>query len=133
MVDDQSDRRYGSLMPKLRRLTIVSLNPERLAQFYQEVFEMRRVANPKGEAIYLSDGYFNLTIIPNRAEGKASGLNHIGFDVSPAEAASVLGRFEHWGLATPGSREGKRSFADLRGTDPDGNNMDISTHGFPTG
>lgn len=120
-------------MPKLRRLTIVTLNPERLAQFYEQVFEMRRVPNPKGEAIYLSDGYFNLTIIPNRAEGKPSGLNHIGCDVSPEEADAVLGRFKHWGLATPGSREGKRSFADLRGTDPDGNNMDISTHGFPTG
>jgi len=120
-------------MPKLRRLTIVSLDPERLAHFYEQVFEMRRVANPKGEAIYLSDGYFNLTLIPNRAEGKPSGLNHIGFDVDPDEAETLLGRFEHWGLPKPGSRAGKRSFADLRGTDPDGNNMDISTHGFPTG
>jgi hypothetical protein len=41
-------------MPKLRRLTIVTLDPERLARFYKQVFEMRRVPNPKGEAIYLS-------------------------------------------------------------------------------
>ena len=54
-------------MPKLRRLTIVTLDPERLAGFYEQVFKMRRVPNPKGEAIYLSDGYFNLTLIPNRA------------------------------------------------------------------
>ena len=120
-------------MPKLRRLTIVSLNPERLAGFYQDVFEMRRVPNPSGEAIYLSDGCFNLTIIPNRAEGKPSGLNHIGFDVDPHEAEKLLGRFERWGLPKPGSRPGKRSFADLRGTDSDGNNIDISTHGFPVG
>jgi hypothetical protein len=120
-------------MPKLRRLTIVSLNPERLAGFYTDVFEMRRVPNPNGEAIYLSDGYFNLTIIPNRAEGKPSGLNHLGFDVDPNEAEKVLGRFERWGLPQPGSRPGKRSFADLRGTDPAGNNIDLSTHGFPVG
>lgn len=120
-------------MLKLRRLTIVTLDPERLAQLYAPVFEMRRVPNPKGEAIYLSDGYFNLTLIPNRAEGKPSGLNHIGFDVAPDEAESLLGRFNHWGLPTPASRDGQRSFADLRGTDHDGNNMDISTHGFPTG
>jgi catechol-2,3-dioxygenase len=120
-------------MPKLRRLTIVSLDPERLASYYEQIFDMRRVPNPKGEAIYLSDGYFNLTIIPNRAEGKASGLNHIGFAVDPNEAEELLGRFEHWGLSKPGARAGKRSFADLRGTDPDGNNMDISTRGFPTG
>ena len=98
-------------MPKLRRLTIVTLDPERLARFYEQVFEMRRVPNATGEAIYLSDGYFNLTLIPNRAEGKASGLNHIGFD---EDAESLLGRFEKWGLAKPTSRAGKRSFADLR-------------------
>jgi hypothetical protein len=51
----------------------------------------------------------------------------------PEEAGSLLARFEDWGLSKPASRAGKRSFADLRGTDPDGNDMDISTHGFPTG
>ena len=61
-----SDEKEGA-MPKLHRLTIVTLDPERLAGFYEQVFEMRRVPNPKGEAIYLSDGYFNLTLIPNRA------------------------------------------------------------------
>jgi hypothetical protein len=121
-------------MPKLRRLTIVSLNPERLARFYEQVFEMRRVPSPNNpQAIYLSDGYFNLTLIPNRAEGKASGLNHFGFEVTPGEIEGLLTRFERWGLSKPAAREGKRSFADLRGTDPDGNNMDISTRGFPTG
>ena len=120
-------------MPKLRRLTIVTLDPERLARFYEQVFEMRRVPNLKGEAIYLSDGYFNLTLIPNRAEGKPSGLNHIGFDVAPDEVERLLARFEKCGLSKPASRAGKRSFANLLGTDPDGNNMDISTYGFPTG
>jgi hypothetical protein len=102
-------------MPKLRRLTIVTLDPERLAGFYEQVFEMRRAPNPKGEAIYLSDGYFNLTLIPNRAEGKPSGLNHIGFDVDPNETESLLGRFQNWGLPKPGSRAGGGP-ADLRGT-----------------
>lgn len=118
-------------MPKLRRLTIVTLDPERLARFYEEVFEMRRVPNPKGEAIYLSDGYFNMTLIPNRADGKPNGLNHFGFEVAPDEAEAVLSRFADWGLKAPAGRDGKRSYADLRGTDPDGNNMDVSTHGFP--
>jgi catechol 2,3-dioxygenase-like lactoylglutathione lyase family enzyme len=119
-------------MPKLRRLTLVTLDPERLARFYEEVFEMRRVANPKGEAIYLTDGYFNLTLVPNRAEGKPNGLNHFGFDVGPEEAEAVMGRFAGWGLEAPKGREGKRSYANLRGTDPDGNNFDFSTRGFPT-
>ena len=53
-------------MPKLRRLTIVSLDPERLAHFYEQVFEMRRVANPKGEAIYLSDRVLVFSERPGR-------------------------------------------------------------------
>jgi hypothetical protein len=118
-------------MPRLRRLTIVTLDPERLASFYEHVFEMRRIPNPKGEAIYLSDGYFNLTLIPNRAEGKPNGLNHFGFEIAPEEAERVLARFAAWSLAPPAGREGKRSYADLRGTDPDGNNMDVSSRGFP--
>lgn len=117
-------------MPKLRRLTIITMDPERLARFYEDVFEMRRVPNPKGEAIYLTDGYFNLTLVPNRAEGKPSGLNHFGFEVE--DESAILGRFEKWGMKAPGKRPGGRSYANLRGSDPDGNNMDISAHGFPT-
>ena len=92
----------------------------------------RNRANQKGEAIYLTDGYFNLTLVPNRAEGKPNGLNHFGFDIAPEEADAVLARFDNWGLKRPQGREGKRSYADLRGTDPDGNNFDFSTKGFPT-
>ena len=120
-------------MPRIRRLSIVTLEPERLARFYEEVFDMKRVPNPKGEAIYLTDGYFNLTLVPNRAEGKPNGLNHFGFDVEPDRAEKILDRFASWRLKPPAGRAGKRSYADLRGTDPDGNNFDFSTHGFPTG
>ena len=116
-------------MPKLRRISIVTLDPERLARFYEEVFEMNRVPNLKGEAIYLSDGYFNLTLVPNRAEGKPSGLNHFGFEIE--DDFPIRERFEAWHLKVPAERGGKRSYADLRGTDPDGNNFDLSTKGFP--
>ena len=118
-------------MPKLRRLTIVSLDPERLARYYEQVFDMRRVAEPKGRGVYLSDGYFNLTLIPNRAEGKPSGLNHIGFDVDPNEAEELLGDSS---IGDCRARLACRQagLCRLRGTDSDGNNMDISTYGFPT-
>lgn len=119
-------------MPKLRRISIVTLDPERLAAFYQDVFGMTRVPNATGEAIYLTDGYFNLTLVPNRAEGKPNGLNHFGFDVEPEKAEAILQRFARFGLKPPAGRAGKRSYAELRGTDPDGNNFDFSTRGFPT-
>jgi catechol 2,3-dioxygenase-like lactoylglutathione lyase family enzyme len=117
-------------MPKIRRISIVTLDPERLARFYEDVFEMRRIPNPKGEALYLTDGYFNLTLVPNRAEGKPNGLNHFGFEVE--DEAAIAEKFNKWNLKPPTGRPGKRSYADLRGTDPDGNNFDISGRGFPT-
>ena len=94
------------------------------------MFEMRRVPNPNGEALYLTDGYFNLTLVPNRAEGKPTGLNHFGIEVD--DDFPLAERFTKWGLAVPAGRGGKRSYAELRGTDPDGNNIDISSRGFPT-
>ena len=115
-------------MATLRRISIVTLNPEKLARFYQDVFGMRRIANERGDALYLSDGTFNLTLVPNRAEGKPNGLNHFGFQI---EEDFPLQSFSEWGLSVPTTREGKRSFADLRGTDPDGNNFDLSYKGFP--
>lgn len=118
-------------MPKLRRISIITMDPERLARFYEEVFEMKRVPNISGEALYLTDGYFNLTLIPNRAEGKPSGLNHFGFDVE--DEGQIVARFEGWGLRTPARHAGARSYANFRGADPDGNNIDISARGFPTG
>lgn len=116
-------------MPLLRRLSLVTLNAERLAGFYEDVFAMKRVPNATGEALYLSDGYFNLTLVPNRAEGKPNGLNHFGFAVEDPEA--IRRKFLAWSLAEPWSRPGKHSYADLRGTDPDGNNIDLSERGYP--
>jgi hypothetical protein len=84
-------------MPKLRRLTIVTLDPERLARFYEQVFEMRRVPNPKGETIY-SARDVNLTLIPSVPKESPSGLNHIDFDVAPEQA--INGRW-HLHLKTP--------------------------------
>ena len=64
-------------MPKIRHLAIVAMNPEKLAEFYSEVFEMKIVnRNTKLGSVFLSDGYLNLAIIPNRGEGKI-GRAHV--------------------------------------------------------
>ena len=118
-------------MPTIRQLTIITLDPERLARFYEEVFEMRRVENPAKNAVYLTDGYFNLTLVPNRAEGKPSGLNHFGFVVE--DEAETARRIEKWGLARPQGKGGKRANSKDRATDPDGNNFNITADGYAIG
>ena len=115
-------------MPKIRQLTIITLDPERLARFYEDVFEMTRVENPLKNAVYLTDGYMNLTLVPNRAEGKPSGLNHFGFVVE--DEAETARRIEKWGLARPQGKGSKRASSKDRATDPDGNNFNLTADGY---
>ena len=39
-------------------------------------------------------------------------------------------RMEKFGLQTPAQRPRNRPYAETRGCDPDGNNFDLSVHGF---
>jgi catechol 2,3-dioxygenase-like lactoylglutathione lyase family enzyme len=69
------------------------LHPDRVAEFYAEVFGFSPLANPpRGDNAYLSDGNVTLVIIPWRIsdfEGtgiSARGLDHIGFRVESIAA-----------------------------------------------
>ena len=114
-------------MPQIRHLAIVSLNPEKLAKFYEEVFEMELLNSGNG-AYYMSDGHITLALLPNKAEGKPSGLNHFGFQIEDAE--EIARRLEEHGMAAPAERPADRPYAETRATDPDGNNYDLSVHGY---
>lgn len=113
--------------PKIRHLAIITLDPERLAKFYEETFEMTRL-RAEGGAIYMTDGYITLALLRNRAEGKPSGLNHFGWKIEDAD--EITKRMAKFGLAEPAQRPADRPFAETRGTDPDGNNFDLSVHGY---
>ncbi len=115
-------------MPKLRHLAIVTLDPEKLAKLYTEVFAMEVLESTPGGGIFLTDGTITLALLPNRAEGKPNGINHIGFHIEDTEA--IAGRIAEWNLAAPAERPAGRLYAETRITDPDGNNIDLSVHGF---
>ena len=114
-------------MPQIRHLAIVTLNPEKLARFYEEVFDMK-LLNSGGGAYYVTDGHITLALLPNKAEGKPSGLNHFGFQIEDAE--EIARRLDEHGMAPPAERPADRPYAETRATDPDGNNYDLSVHGF---
>ena len=44
-------------MPKIRHLAIVCMDPEKLAQFYCEVFDMKVVQRNGRQNVFLSAGY----------------------------------------------------------------------------
>jgi hypothetical protein len=95
-------------MPRLRRLAIAAEDPAKLAAFYREVFELDRIGDEE-EAVFLSDGSFNLALLPAR-QGRprglygyfnlallykrteeALGLNHFGFHVRSNDEMRVQG------------------------------------------
>jgi len=118
--------------PKIRHLAIITVDPERLAKFYEDVFQMTRMTGkagvPGSKAVYMTDGYITLALLENKAEGKPSGLNHFGIHVDDQDATA--GRLTKAGVKAPAKRPADRPYAETRATDPDGNNIDISVAGF---
>lgn len=125
-------------MAKLRHVAIQVPNLERAAKFYEESLELVRVAeakSPIGNAIMLSDGTVNLTLL-NFPEGKGgqlhgpdwAGLHHIGFVVDDEEVtaqriADAGGRFF---MRIPEGYPGVDAEAKFK--DPFGIVFDVSEH-----
>jgi hypothetical protein len=55
-------------------------------------------------------------------------LNHFGFHIDDQE--EIAQRLTDYGMAAPAQRPADRPYAETRATDPDGNNFDLSVHGF---
>lgn len=118
-------------MAQIRHLAIRTEDPGRLALFYKEVFGLKELHKPRGEdgPVYLTDGYFNLAILPNNNQQSRNGLYHFGFLVDDADA--VMEKIRKLDLSRPPrSRPKGRPYAEIRASDPDGNFFDISEHGF---
>ena len=46
-------------MAKIRHIALTTENPEKVAAFYKEAFEMEEVRRSDNGAVFLSDGYIN--------------------------------------------------------------------------
>ena len=114
-------------MPKIRHLAVICMNPEKLAKFYGDVFEMEVVGRNKSGGVFLSDGYMNLALLKQQAVGKPSGLNHFGFHV---EDNKEIAKRIHEIHPAGAPKEREATYAEGRGSDPDGNLFDISTVGW---
>ncbi len=118
-------------MAKIRHLAIRTEDTERLAGFYKKVFGLEELHKPRGPGgpVYLTDGYFNLAILPNDQQQSPNGLYHFGFEVE--NAGEIVEKIKQTGLSRPPRPRPKgRPYAEIRTSDPDGNFFDISEHGF---
>ncbi len=116
--------------PRIRHLAIMTRSPKKMAQFYQETFDMEIISKaPNDVAFFLSDGYLTLAILPHRLEGEAAvGINHFGFEIEDLEA--VKKKLADFGVEMPKMRPAERPYAEYRACDPEGNQFDLSVHGF---
>jgi hypothetical protein len=123
---------------KIRHIAIRTENTRGLADFYMNTFGMIQViaraettGGPPVEkrAVYLSDGYINLAILP--ANGEREGIDHFGFLVDDIEVTGRTAKDAgaQTGIA-PRPRDGR--YAEFRLHDPVGTGVDLSEAGWAT-
>ena len=83
-------------MAKIRHIAYRSADVEGMAKFFVDAVGMTLVQKRKNNAIDLSDGTINITLLPLRVgtpggEPPKSGIDHIGFTAeNDAEAARMM-------------------------------------------
>ena len=122
-------------MAQIRHLAIRTEDPEKLAAFYKAVFGFKDLhrgshpGNPGGETVHLTDGYFELAILDNSAQQSPNGLYHFGIQIENMDETLERVKKQQPGKPIKQRPEGT-PFAEMRVSDPEGNLIDISVHGF---
>lgn len=111
----------------IRHIALYTPQPQRLADFYCQVLDMKEVERTDRSSIFVSDGYFNLALLYQRKE-EPIGLNHFGFHVKSNEEMQT--RVEKAGVRRGAARPDRIPFAEYRVHDPEGNGIDISQKGW---
>lgn len=128
-------------MAKLRHIAVVVKDLERAAEFYEKVFDLKRVGEEHlemGSGIYLSDGVINLALLKYKGETGSGlkdaasfvGAHHFGFQVEDLDQAKK--RIEEAGgkfFFTLGKTKEDHNF-EVKFKDPDGVIFDISEKGW---
>jgi catechol 2,3-dioxygenase-like lactoylglutathione lyase family enzyme len=122
-------------MARIRHLAIRTENPEKLAAFYKEVFGFEEIhrgsheGNPRGKTVHLTDGYFELAILDNSAQQSPNGLYHFGIQIDNMN--DTVERVQKQRPDKPVKRRPAGTpYAEMRVSDPEGNLIDLSVHGF---
>ena len=122
-------------MAQIRHLAIRTENPQKLAAFYIKAFglkEIHRGSHPghaRGKTVHLTDGYFELAILDNSDQQSPNGMYHFGIQTDDLE--DTLKRIRKLQPDRPAKKRPKGTpYAELRVSDPEGNLIDLSAHGF---
>ena len=111
----------------IRHIALYTPNPQRMADFYCKVLDMKEIERTDRSSIFVSDSYINLALLYQRKE-EPLGLNHFGFHVKSNE--EMQARAEKAGVRRGAARPDRIPFAEYRVHDPEGNGIDISQKGW---
>ena len=129
-------------MAKIKHVAITCQDPDAVAKFYKEGFDLVEVAR-NDRQVQLSDGDINLTILKWKTNDDADvgpngenydGIHHIGFQVDSLEETGArlqqidgeeIVRRGRWG-----SRRGPAARAEEKWAGPNGQVLDISEPGW---
>jgi catechol 2,3-dioxygenase-like lactoylglutathione lyase family enzyme len=121
-------------MPQLNHFSLVCEDAENLRRFYARWFGFEELGRGPGGAIYLTDGYFSMGLLPegsDAAEGNGLGLNHVGFQIESID--EVERRLRDFDPAARIEELPKGGYAEYRVTDPEGLTIDLSEEGWGAG
>ena len=113
-------------MAKIRHIAIFSDDPSNLAKYYSEVFEFKVSGKSNNGAVWMTDGYMDIALLPRSTELAPEGLHHFGITLEAAEKEKVYDRLkEHdtWMMKPPPGRP----YVEDAAKDADGNKFDLST------
>jgi catechol 2,3-dioxygenase-like lactoylglutathione lyase family enzyme len=114
-------------MARIRHIAIFSDDPANLADFYADVFGMKVNGKSNQGAVWMTDGYMDIALLPRRNNELApQGLHHFGITVDVDEKDHIYARLKERGhkLMTPPPG---RPYVEDAVKDADGNKFDIST------
>lgn len=119
-------------MARIRHIALLTKSQEKVADFYKTAFGMREVFRHTsqaggGDAIYLSDGYINLAVLP--ARDRPEGLYHFGFQVDDLDEAAKVA-LEAGATQPPIDLPRDGRYAEVFVKDPIGVRLDLSEAGW---
>ena len=114
--------------PKIKHIAIVNRDPEKLAKFYCDVFDMEIQHRTPSGAVYLTDGYLCVALLKIPNKDVPDGINHFGFVVDDTEETSA--KMVAAGAEAPVMKPDDRPYAEFGARDPAGNPFDLSEHGY---
>ena len=111
-------------LPGVRYVVVQTATPERAAEFYKSIFELREIGNAPDGSLRLSDGDITLELTKKRSIEKP-GIQYFGFQVE--DWSQAKSRFQEIGLELPDPKPGK---TEVQLNDPEGNLFSVSEQGW---